>query len=108
MNVPSPPSLELLRQIVVDASRALDLEEQVDCIVRLLWILSSNSYGSFLPSVLTPRSRVDCNYRSTRDWSVPSHQASCPRTTDPSRRICRPQSALPALSHPPSFELKLG
>ncbi|MEH6473357.1 MAG: phosphoenolpyruvate--protein phosphotransferase [Halopseudomonas sp.] len=34
MNVPSPPSLELLRQIVVDASRARGLEDQVDCIVR--------------------------------------------------------------------------
>ncbi|MEH6652476.1 MAG: phosphoenolpyruvate--protein phosphotransferase [Motiliproteus sp.] len=34
MNVPSPPSLELLRQIVVDASRARDLVDQVDCIVR--------------------------------------------------------------------------
>ncbi len=34
MNFPSPPSLELLRQIVVDASRARSLEDQVECIVR--------------------------------------------------------------------------
>ena len=36
MNFPSPPSLELLRQIVVDASRARGLEDQVDCIVKHL------------------------------------------------------------------------
>ncbi len=34
MKFPAPPSLELLRQIVIDASRARGLEAQVDCIVR--------------------------------------------------------------------------
>lgn len=34
MKSPSPLSLELLRQIVVDASRVCGLEDQVDCIVK--------------------------------------------------------------------------